>query len=73
MAAGAVFILIIALIALAILGGGLYAITMWLRHKQLHPEEDKLEGPGKNPDVQARRPEHVRHGRSQRARFLGSR
>lgn len=68
---GAVFIFIVFLIVLAILGGGLYAITMWLRHRQLHSEEDKLQGPAEKPAGQAR-PEHVRHGRAQRARFLGN-
>jgi flagellar basal body-associated protein FliL len=69
MAIGAVFILVLVLIVLAVLGGGLYAVTMWLRHRQLDPEGDKVEGHGE-PDRQAR-PEHVRHGKAQRARFVG--
>jgi len=54
---------------LAIIGGGVYAIAMWLRHRQLDPEEDKIEGGGES-ERQAR-PEHVTHGRAQRARFVG--
>jgi hypothetical protein len=70
---GAFFILIVLLIVLAVLGGGVYAIAMWLRHKQLDPEQDKLEGPGEGDESQEARPEHVRHGKAQRARFIGSR
>ncbi len=66
---GAFFILVILLIVLAVLGGGVYAIAMWLRHKQLDPEGDKVEGSG---ETQAR-PEHIKHGKAQRARFVGSR
>lgn len=71
MATGAIFILIIVLIVLAVLGGGLYAIAMWLRHRQLDPEGDKGEAPTQREGQE--RPEHVRHGQAQRARFLGSR
>jgi flagellar basal body-associated protein FliL len=66
---GAFFILVILVIVLAVLGGGVYGIAMWLRHRQLDPEEDKVEGP-EEPERQAR-PEHVRHGKAQRARFVG--
>lgn len=69
---GAFFILVIVLIVLAGLGSGVYAIAMWLRHKQLDPEGDKVEGPGAETETQVQ-PEHVRHGKSQRARFVGSR
>jgi hypothetical protein len=69
---GAFFILIIVFILFAVLGGGLYAVAMWLRHKKLDPEEDKLEGPGEETEGHAR-PEHVKHGKAQRARFVGSR
>lgn len=72
MAIGAFFILAIVLIVAAVLGGGVYAITMWLRHEQLDPEEDKVEGVGEEAEGNAR-PEHVRHGKAQRARFVGSR
>lgn len=69
---GAFFILVIVLIVLAVLGGGVYAIAMWLRHRQLHPDEDKLAEPEKEPEAGVR-PTHVRHGDAQRARFVGSR
>jgi flagellar basal body-associated protein FliL len=69
---GAFFILIILLIVLAVLGGGAYAIAMWLRHGQLDPEGDKVES--SDDEAQARpRPEHVEHGKAQRARFIGGR
>lgn len=72
---GAFFMLVILATVLAVLGGGVYAIAMWLRRKQLDPEGDKLRGsvePGEEPDAQPR-PEHVEHGRAQRARFVGGR
>lgn len=67
---GAFFILILVLIVLAIVGGGVYLIAMWLRHRQLDPEEDKVEGPSETE--QQTRPEHIRHGKAQRAHFQGS-
>ena len=71
MAAGAVFILIIVLVVLAILGGGVYAIAAWLRHRQLAPEGDKLQ------DLQEperpQRPEHLEVKNEQRTRFVGNR
>jgi flagellar basal body-associated protein FliL len=69
---GAFFILIIVLIVVAVLGGGVYAVAMWLRHEQLDPEGDKVEGSGEETEAQAR-PEHVKPGKAQRARFIGSR
>ncbi len=60
--------LVIVVIVLGALGGGVYATAMWLRHRQLDPEEDKLEGSG-DPERQER-PEHVRHGKAQRARSV---
>lgn len=69
---GAFFILLILLIVLAVLGGGVYAVAMWLRHKQLDPEGDKVEGSGEDTETQAR-PEHIKHGKAQRAHFVGSR
>jgi hypothetical protein len=66
---GAFFILVIVLMVVAALGGGFYALTMWLRHKQLDPEEDKIED-----EPQGRgRPEHVEVESEQNARFVGSR
>lgn len=68
---GAFFILIVVLVLLAVLGGGVYAIATWLRHKQLDPEEDKVEGP--SPAEHQRRPEHLQVDNEQDARFVGSR
>lgn len=69
---GAFFILLIVLIVLAVLGGGVYSIAMWLRHKQLDPEGDKVEGAGEQAHARSRS-EHVEHGKAQRARFIGER
>ncbi len=66
---GAVFILMIVLIVAAVLGGGLYALTMWLRGKQLDREEDEVESEGET----RRKPEHVEVENEQRARFVGIR
>lgn len=68
----AFFILVIALIVLAVLGGGVYAVAMWLRHRQLDPEGDKVEGSGEEAETHAR-PEHVEVESTQRARFVGTR
>lgn len=65
---GGFFILVILLIVLIVLGTFLYGVAAWLRHRKLHPERDKLD-----EQPRGERPRHVRHGRSQRARFLGSR
>jgi hypothetical protein len=87
-AIGAVFILVIVLIVLAVLAGGLYAIAMWLRHRQLDPENDEAvarvgEEHRERPDndeavarVQGEhpeRPDHVKAENEQRARFVGGR
>jgi len=68
---GAFFILVILLVVVAALGGGLYALTMWLRHRQLDPEteKDKIEGEPRD----RRRPAHVEVENEQNARFVGSR
>ncbi len=68
----AFFILVVVLIVLAVLGGGVYAVAMWLRHRQLDPERDKVEGSGEEADAHPR-PEHVEPGKAQRAHFIGSR
>lgn len=66
---GAFFILVLVLIVVGILGGGFYALTMWLRHKQLDPEDQQIEGePQERP-----RPEHVEVENEQRTRFVGTR
>ncbi|HEY3829924.1 MAG TPA: hypothetical protein VGL57_12065 [Solirubrobacteraceae bacterium] len=66
---GGIFILVIVLMVGGILGGGVYAVAMWLRHKQLDPEENKIEGKQEDPA----RPEHVEVDNEQRARFVGTR
>jgi hypothetical protein len=70
---GAFFILVIVLVVLAFLGGGVYVIAMWLRHRQLDPEGDRVEGSGEEETEPEARPEHVKHGKAQRAHFVGSR
>jgi hypothetical protein len=71
MAVGAIFLLLLAIIAFILLGFGLYVLLMRLRARQLDPSGDRVEGDGR-PGTGERegRPEHVRQGRPQRARFL---
>jgi hypothetical protein len=81
--AGAFFLLVVAIIALAVLGGGVYALAMALRRKKLHPEGDTVERESFDqplqPDETARdrregqRPEHVEVESEQRSRFVGTR
>ncbi len=66
---GGIFILVIVLIVVAVLGGGLYLVAMWLRGKKLDPEGDEIEGAQEDPP----RPEHVKVEDEQRARFVGTR
>lgn len=66
---GGFFLILVLLIVLGVLGFGFYALTMWLRGKQLHPEGDKVEGSSREPE----RPEHVEVESEQRTRFVGSR
>ncbi len=68
MEVGAFFILVILLVVLAVLGGGFYALTMWLRGKKLAPEGDQIEG----EQEQRPRPEHVEVENEQNARFVGT-
>jgi hypothetical protein len=67
---GAFFILVIVLVVVAVLGGGVYLIAARLRHKQLDPEGDKVEG-SVSSERQAR-PEHVEVDTEQNARFVGT-
>lgn len=67
---GAFFILVILFIVVAVLGGGVYLIAARLRHKQLDPEGDKVEGP--TGPARETRPEHIETDRAQKARFLGT-
>ncbi len=67
---GAFFILVILLIVVGVLGGGVYLIAARLRHRQLDPEGDKVEGPtGHGRET---RPEHIEMDSAQKARFLGT-
>jgi hypothetical protein len=87
MEAAAFFLLIVALIAIALLGGIVYAIAIRLRSRKLHPAEDKVEG--RRPEAQRgragesersrdggpehERPEHAQVESEQHSRFVGSR
>lgn len=66
---GAFFILVIVLIVVGVLGGGVYLIAARLRHKQLDPGDDQLEG---STDSQQTRPEHVEVNSEQNACFVGT-
>jgi hypothetical protein len=66
---GGIFILVMVLVVLGVLGGGFYALTMWLRGKKLASERDEIEG-----ELEDRsRPQHVEVDNEQRARFVGTR
>ncbi len=76
----AFFFLVVALVVLAVLGGGVYLIAARLRQKQLDPREDRVEGPVQQPNGRrgergrpGGRPEHVELDGAQRTRFVGSR
>lgn len=66
---GAFFILVIVLVVVGVLGGGVYLIAAWLRHKQLDPEGDKVEG---TTDSEQPHPQHVEVDSEQNARFVGT-
>jgi hypothetical protein len=75
MEAGAVFILVVLLAALAIVGGGVYLIALRLRGKKLGPAGDEVEAPqaDRGRATEARTaPEHVEVESEQRARFVGT-
>jgi len=69
MEAAALFLIVIAAIVIAAVGFVVYAVAMRQRQRQLHPREDRVEGPGEDGE-RRERPEHVRVGREQGARFL---
>lgn len=77
MEVAAAFMLVIVLILVAVLGGGLYVVAMWLRRRQLDPEGDKVEQPPQGANERERpdraHPEHVAVESEQRSRFVGSR
>lgn len=66
---GAFFLLVIVIVIGAGLGGGVYAIAMWLRGKELAPERNKLEP---EPDEEGPPPEHREVESEQRTRFVGT-
>lgn len=66
---GGFFLLVVLVIVVLGIGGGVYAVAMWLRGKQLDPEGDKVEGePGGAP-----RPQHLEVEGEQQARGVGTR
>lgn len=69
---GAIFILIIVLIVLALVGGGVFLIAARLRGKQLNPRGNEL-APQTEEQREASRPEHVQVENEQRSNFVGSR
>jgi hypothetical protein len=74
MGVGAIFLLLLVLIVVALACFGIYALTMSLRHRQLDPDEDRVEGPGRNgQEPERRRPEHLEVESEQRSRFVGHR
>ena len=73
---GAIFILVIVAIVLAVGAAMLLGVTSALRRGKMHPEGDKVEGRqvGDEPaETRARRPEHVRVSSEQRTRFIANR
>jgi hypothetical protein len=66
---GAFFILVIVLVVVAVPGGDLYALALWLRVKDVEAVEDGVGCPREDRP----RPEHVELENEQRARFVGAR
>ena len=76
MGIGAVFILVIVAIVLAVGAALLLGVGSGLRRAKMHPEGDRVEGrrDGEEPaEGRARRPEHVRVSTEQRTRFIANR
>ncbi len=69
MEAGALFLIVLALLVIVAAGFVVYAIAARLRQKQLHPREDGLEG-GESPPSGAGPPTHARVDSEQRTRFV---
>ena len=61
---GLIFVLFLVLVALALLGGGAFAIAAWLRHEQMDTQGDKIEA---DAPKSRRRPQHLRVENEQRA------
>jgi hypothetical protein len=68
---GAAFLLVLIVVVVLVVGVFVYAIAARLRKRQLDPRGDRTEGPTRPRDGD--RPEHVRVGREQRSRFVGTR
>ena len=66
---GGIFILVVLLIVLGVLGGGLYAVAMWLRGRKLDPRGDMVDG----REREQLPPEHTTVDTEQRTRFAGTR
>ncbi len=66
-----IFILVVLAAIVAVLGGGLYLLTMYLRGRQLDPQGDKIEGPAEGEERP--RPEHVEVENEHGSRFVGTR
>jgi hypothetical protein len=74
---GAIFILVVVAIVLAVGAALLLGVVSALRRGKMHPEGDKVEGGGQGGEESAqqrgRRPEHVRVSTEQRTRFIAHR
>ena len=65
-----IFIPFIVLVVALALGATAYAIAAWLRHEQMHPEGDKVQGGPQRPRP---RPEHLRVENEQPAHLADGR
>jgi hypothetical protein len=74
---GAIFILVIFAVIVAVGAALALGVGGALRREKMHPEEDKIEAgttePASAADEPRRRPEHVRVSSGQRARFIPER
>jgi hypothetical protein len=68
---GAIFILVVVLIVVGAGAALLLGAGSALRRGKLNPEEDRIEGHGR--EERARRPEHRRASNEQRTRFIPNR
>jgi hypothetical protein len=72
---GAIFILLVVIIVVAVLAAMFLGLTGKLRRDKMHPEGDRVEAPQdetgvrEEPDTE-RRPTHVRVSGEQRTRFI---
>lgn len=77
MEAGAFFLLVVAMIVIAVLAVLVYSVFAWLRRQRLHPEADKVEGASAErhdqPGAEQGRPAHRRVRNEQRRGFAAGR